>query len=399
MRQILLILPTDSVKGGAETVLHLIAKEFATDQNTQLTVAFLTKKLCHGWDRLGELPNVSLVFTKSKNVWMGIPKLVLNLIGLRIKFDICFTSHTDMTGIAGLLKRLHLLSIQTFVARESCSVFLRYKKPPLRFRIHHILGYPALNLLICQTQRMKEQFIQGAPRLARRIQAIDVLPNPIDLDQIRANEQKPPHTNLAPSFRYIVAAGRLIPIKGFDLLIKAFALLRKETKFEDTRLVILGEGECRRSLETLTCELNLNNEIELIGNVENVYPYFRQATLCVVSSLLEGFPNVLLQMMSQCDRVVSTLCAGDIDTIDGILTCPPNQVSPLYEAMKESLEKDTAGNRQLFNQTLNDRSITLFIQKLNNLINRLTDSKKIQRVTFNKKYTERPKQRTRTLLR
>lgn len=378
MRQILLILPTDSVKGGAETVLHLIAKEFATDQNTQLTVAFLTKKLCHGWDRLGELPNVSLVFTKSKNVWMGIPKLVLNLIGLRIKFDICFTSHTDMTGIAGLLKRLHLLSIQTFVARESCSVFLRYKKPPLRFRIHHILGYPAVNLLICQTQRMKEQFIQGAPRLARRIQAIDVLPNPIDLDQIRANEQKPPHTNLAPSFRYIVAAGRLIPIKGFDLLIKAFALLRKETKFEDTRLVILGEGECRRSLETLTCELNLNNEIELIGNVENVYPYFRQATLCVVSSLLEGFPNVLLQMMSQCDRVVSTLCAGDIDAVDGILTCPPNQVLPLYEAMKVALGKDTAGNRQLFNQSLNDRSITLFIQKLNILINRLTDSKNIE---------------------
>ena len=372
MRQILLILPTDSVKGGAETVLHLIAKEFATDQNTQLTVAFLTKKLCHGWDRLGELPNVSLIFTKSKNVWMGIPKLVLNLIGLRIKFDICFTSHTDMTGIAGLLKRLHLLSIQNFVARESCSVFLRYKRPPLRFRIHHAFGYPAVNLLICQTQRMKEQFIQGAPRLARRIQAIEVLPNPIDLDRIRANEQKPTHTKFAPSFRYIVAAGRLIPIKGFDLLIKAFALLRKETKFEDTRLVILGEGASRQTLERLIQELQLEHAVELRGNVENVYPYFRQATLCVVSSLLEGLPHVLLQMMSQCDRVVSTLCAGGIDTIDGVLTCPPNQVSSLYKVMKESLEEESAAeNRPLFNRELNERSITLFMQKMNALIDRL----------------------------
>ena len=161
MRQILLILPTDSLKGGAETVLHLIAKELATDSDTQITVAFLTGRVYHGWDRLGELPNVSLIFTQSQSVWCGMPKLILNLIRLRgRKFDICFTSHTDMTGVAGLLKRLHLLSIQTLVARESCSVFLRYKRPPLRFRIHHALGYPAVNLLICQTQTMKEQFIQ-----------------------------------------------------------------------------------------------------------------------------------------------------------------------------------------------------------------------------------------------
>ena len=108
MRQILLILPTDSLKGGAETVLHLIAKELATDSDTQITIAFLTARIYHGWDRLGELPNVSLIFTQSQSVWRGMPKLILNLIRLRgRKFDICFTSHTDMTGVAGLLKRLH----------------------------------------------------------------------------------------------------------------------------------------------------------------------------------------------------------------------------------------------------------------------------------------------------
>ncbi|WP_417146073.1 glycosyltransferase [Porphyromonas sp.] len=373
MRQILLILPTDSLKGGAETVLHLIAKELATDSDTQITVAFLTGRVYHGWDRLGELPNVSLIFTQSQSVWRGMPKLILNLIRLRgRKFDICFTSHTDMTGVAGLLKRLHLLSIQTLVARESCSVFLRYKRPPLRFRIHHALGYPAVNLLICQTQTMKEQFIKGAPQLAKRIQAIEVLPNPIDLAQISDAAQKSVQTCLSPSYRYIVAAGRLIPIKGYDLLIKAFSLLHKESQFEDTRLVILGEGASRQPLETLIQELQLEYVVELRGNVENVYPYFRQATLCVVSSLLEGFPNVLLQMMSQCDRVVSTLCAGGIDTIDGVLTCPPNQVSSLYEVMKESLEEESAAeNRPLFNRELNERSITLFMQKMNALIDRL----------------------------
>lgn len=373
MRKMLFILPTDSLKGGAETVLHLLAREYAKDSNTKIFVAFLTARLHHGWDEIGEGANVSLIFTKSHSVWSGIPRLICNLIHLcRVKIDICFTSHTDMTGVAGLLKRLHLLSIQTLVARESCSVFLRYKRPPLRFRVHHALGYPAVNLLICQTQTMKEQFIQGAPRLARRIQAIEVLPNPIDLSQISDAAQKSVQTCLSSSYRYIVAAGRLIPIKGYDLLIKAFSLLHKEAHFEDTRLVILGEGASRQTLETLIQELQLEHAVELRGNVENVYPYFRQATLCVVSSLLEGFPNVILQMMSQCDRVVSTLCAGGIDSMEGVLTCPPNQVSSLYEVMKESLEEDSvAENRSLFNRELNERSITLFMQKMNALIDRL----------------------------
>ncbi|WP_304286988.1 glycosyltransferase [Porphyromonas uenonis] len=366
MRQILLILPTDSLKGGAETVLHLIAKELVADSDTQITVAFLTGRVYHGWDRLGELPNVSLIFTQSQSVWCGMPKLILNLIRLRgHKFDICFTSHTDMTGVAGLLKRLRVLSIQTLVARESCSVFLRYKRPPLRFRIHHTLGYPAVNLLICQTQMMKEQFVQGAPQLAKRIQAIEVLPNPIDLAQINDATQKSVQTCLSPSYRYIVAAGRLIPIKGYDLLIKAFSLLHKESQFEDTRLVILGEGASRQTLETLIHELQLEHAVELRGNVENVYPYFRQATLCVISSRMEGFPNVLLQMMSQCDNVVSTVCAGGIDQIAGLITCEPNNVDALYQAMKHALEtEDTAKNRPLFDQELESRSISSFIAKI-----------------------------------
>lgn len=369
MKQELFILPTDSSKGGAETILHLIAKEHAKDSRSQLTIAFLTDNLEHGWDDLGGLPNVSLLFTKSKSVWRGIPKLVRNLINLRKKcFDVCFTSHTDMTGLGGLLKRLRLLNVRCFVARESCSVFLRYKKLPLRFRIHHALGYPAIDLLVCQTQQMKEQFVEGAPQLARRIQSIEVLPNPIDLDLIQERADEPIRTNFSPECRYIVAAGRLIPIKGYDLLIKAFSQLRQEPILEDMKLVILGEGNSRPYLETLAEELGIADTVELRGNVENVYPYFGQATLCVVSSLLEGFPNVLLQMMSQCDRVVSTLCAGGIDKLDGVHTCPPSDITALYDTMRNAMQDDASKNRFLFDSELKKRSITLFVQKLDHFV-------------------------------
>ena len=80
---------------------------------------------------------------------------------------------------------------------------------------------------------------------------------------------------------------------------------------------------------------------------------------------MEGFPNVLLQMMSQCDNVVSTICAGGIDQIAGLITCEPNNVDALYQAIKLSLEtEDTAKNRPLFDQELESRSISSFIAKI-----------------------------------
>ena len=369
MKKILFVLPTDSSKGGAESVLRLIARELSKDQEIRIDILFSTKNVYHGWDNLRSRHNVSLRFSRPKSVWFGIPRLFLNLICLRKqKFDICFTSHTDMTGIVGFLRRLHLLSIDKFVARESCSVFLRYRKLPLRFKIHHKLGYPAIDLLICQTQEMKKQFMERASQLTREIGRIEVLPNPIDLEQIKEEIQKPVETNFSSSYRYIVAAGRLISIKGFEQLIKAFSILHKESAFEDTRLVILGEGDRRNYLENLVKELHLESLVELRGNVENVYPYFHQAELCVISSLLEGFPNVLLQMISQCNRVVSTRCAGGIESLDGIITCPPNQEDALYRAIKEGLVLKDNINRDLFNQELNRRAAPIFVQKIHTLI-------------------------------
>jgi glycosyltransferase involved in cell wall biosynthesis len=86
--------------------------------------------------------------------------------------------------------------------------------------------------------------------------------------------------------------------------------------------------------------------------------------MCVVSSRIEGFPNVLLQEMSQNEKVVSTLCAGDIDRIPGLFTCKPNDEDDLLRAMQECLEADTSGNRALFDEELQGRSIDKFIEQV-----------------------------------
>jgi hypothetical protein len=83
---------------------------------------------------------------------------------------------------------------------------------------------------------------------------------------------------------------------------------------------------------------------------------------------IEGFSNVLLQEMSQNKKVVSTLCAGDIDKIDGLFTCRPNDEQDLLRAMRQCLEADTAGNRVLFDKELQGRSIDGFIDKVNSYL-------------------------------
>lgn len=103
----------------------------------------------------------------------------------------------------------------------------------------------------------------------------------------------------------ILAVGRLHVSKDFPTLLRAFALVRKEIH---SRLVILGEGEKRKELGTLACELGVREDLDLPGFVENPYQYMKRAAVFVLSSQWEGFGNVLVEAMACGCPVVSTDC-------------------------------------------------------------------------------------------
>jgi glycosyltransferase involved in cell wall biosynthesis len=103
----------------------------------------------------------------------------------------------------------------------------------------------------------------------------------------------------------IIAVGRLGVEKSFDSLIKAFSLVRKQTK---SRLLILGEGEQRTTLETLAKELDIQNDLSLPGFVSNPYKYLKDAAVFVLSSRWEGLPTVLIEALAVGISVVSTDC-------------------------------------------------------------------------------------------
>jgi glycosyltransferase involved in cell wall biosynthesis len=106
----------------------------------------------------------------------------------------------------------------------------------------------------------------------------------------------------------LVAAGRLAPWKGFENLIEAVALLRPR---REVRLLILGDGEMRNELQHLVKARGLCGSVQLVGYVGNPLKYFVRADVFVLSSLVEGLPNVLVEaMMCGCTPVATDCPTG-----------------------------------------------------------------------------------------
>jgi glycosyltransferase involved in cell wall biosynthesis len=103
----------------------------------------------------------------------------------------------------------------------------------------------------------------------------------------------------------VLAAGRLHRQKGFDVLLRAFAIARAEV---DCRLVILGEGADRAGLMEQVDQSGLGYDIDMPGFCDNPFPLMARAGVFVLSSRWEGFPNALVEAMALGAPVVATDC-------------------------------------------------------------------------------------------
>lgn len=135
---------------------------------------------------------------------------------------------------------------------------------------------------------------------------ITVIHNPIDVIHIRKKAREPFNHKWFgdPSINVIMSAGRHVPQKGFDTLIRAFSHLNDPS----LRLVILGEGQETESLRMLGRDLGIQDRIDFPGFVDNPFKYMGAADVFVLSSWYEGFGNVLIEAMSTGCPVVSTDC-------------------------------------------------------------------------------------------
>ncbi|TDC04485.1 glycosyltransferase family 4 protein [Nonomuraea longispora] len=133
----------------------------------------------------------------------------------------------------------------------------------------------------------------------------------------------------------VVAAGRLTPQKGFDLLIEAFA--RVVAEHPEWRLRIFGTGARRAELGGLVERLGLGGHVTLAGRTDRLDLELANASVYALSSRFEGLPMVMIEAMAHALPVVAFDCpTGPQDVLtdgtDGVLV-PPRDVSALADAL------------------------------------------------------------------
>ena len=173
--------------------------------------------------------------------------------------------------------------------------------------------------------------------LTRRVH---VIKNGIDLEEIRRLAREPVDDRFWPwksgKNNIIVACGRLVRQKGFDILIEALREIPARVK-----LVLVGDGEERQALEELTISLALQRRVCIVGYDRNPYRYMAKADLFVMPSLWEGFAIVLVEALALRLPVVASDCPSGPREIlcngaCGILV-PPGHPRALAQAINRLL--------------------------------------------------------------
>lgn len=157
--------------------------------------------------------------------------------------------------------------------------------------------------------------------------------NPIDVEYICKKAQEPVDFKPADGFN-IVSVGRLVPQKGYDLLIPIIARLRSEGL--NIHLYILGEGEDRLQLESLNSQLSATSYIHLLGYHNNPHAIVCKMDLFICSSRAEGYSLVIAEALSMGIPVISTNCSGPNELLaNGMYGILCDNYEQLYEKMRE----------------------------------------------------------------
>lgn len=141
-----------------------------------------------------------------------------------------------------------------------------------------------------------------------------VIYNPVDVEEIRTKAKETPVITLPQNVFNIVCIGRFTLQKGFDRVVEAYDALKKEG-IPPCHITILGDGYERPMIQQMIAERGLEDDIQLVGYIDNPYSVLAQADLFLLASRDESFSLVVAEAMVLGVPVMSTRCTGPIELL------------------------------------------------------------------------------------
>ncbi|PTQ96685.1 glycosyltransferase involved in cell wall biosynthesis [Mucilaginibacter yixingensis] len=288
--------------------VHYLIKQRYEGRSTRLYYAWLTfYKLMRLI--IMEKPYKVISFITSANLWTGV---------------ICFITNTP-----------YIVSERTSPQRSvgSCA---GWKKSLLAYL------YRKANAVVVSAANVG-QCLSNITQF-RKLDNLQQIPNAVT--QFPTATTTPVHPR-----KFVLGVGRLVRVKGFDILIDAFALLHNP----DVDLLIVGDGEEREDLEAQCNSLGLYGRVFFTGAKSNIQDYYAQAEVFVLPSRNEGYPNALIEAMSFGCACVAVDCDyGPREIIkngqNGLLV-PQNKLDALANGMNDILTNKSLKEELQFNAT------------------------------------------------
>lgn len=316
--------------GGAERVVSTLCSYLSKNTFEVTIICLNTEPHSYAIDedvkivQLVERPKAESIYSRIKSVYYTFIRLLLTLKKERPECAVSFMTTPNLwTGITcGLLRIPYFVSERT---TPDASIH----------QLGNLLKWISFNVyrnskaIIIPSRGIEDCFRKN--KMFDKLKNYQTIQNPVTKFKTNANTEVYP-------YRFILAAGRLLNVKGFDLLIEAFSMLADK----EIHLLISGEGPDREKLQKQINSFELEYRVKLIGFRSNIQDYYKQAEMFVLSSRYEGYPNALVEAMSFGCPVISTNCEFGpseivVDGKNGLLV-KANSTKALAQGMSRLLD-------------------------------------------------------------
>jgi glycosyltransferase involved in cell wall biosynthesis len=308
--------------GGAEAVCVSLANGFA-EHGWNVDLVLLNKNNTAYLNRISNQVNVvDLEVNHARYSTLALLRYIkkekpLNILVFNYELPVILLV---LRSLFGFKSKIITRNINTLSQKQAQAkgFWLKHVVMPLVDKF-----YIKADHIINQCEAMREDIVSLYPQLSAKT---SVIYNPL-AKHIEDYKKLHDLTKVVKQ-DYIVCIGRLEKQKAFHCAIEAFAKIASE--FPKLRLKIIGKGSLEFDLKKLAFELGIDDRVDFLGFQNDMIPFYLYAKATLLTSLYEGFPNVLLESIALGTPVVAFDCPSGpkeiiINEVNGYLVKNKNQ--------------------------------------------------------------------------